>query len=159
MTEQTTRTLEQRVAEIEDRLAIYQVIAAYGPAVDSLNLEANDALWTDDCEYELDSGTRVGHAGLRDLLQTPFHQGVVTQGCAHVSSLPYVHLDGEDAYATNYHQLITHTDGQFKILRLTACRWHLQRIGGAWKIRKRTNMLLDGTESARRILRRAGTDP
>ena len=46
------QALEARVRLLEDQLAIYQVMAAYGPAADAGATDQAVALWTDDGTYD-----------------------------------------------------------------------------------------------------------
>ncbi len=48
--------LELRMRGVEDHLAIYQLLAAYGPAVDSLSGDAAGALWVEEGTYEHPAG-------------------------------------------------------------------------------------------------------
>ncbi|MBB4038727.1 ketosteroid isomerase-like protein [Microvirga flocculans] len=147
--------LERRLRAVEDRLSIYNLISAYGPAVDACSIENNAELWTEDSVYKVGGlGEYVGHQGLRDMIEGPFHQDVTNGGSGHVLSLPHVHLDGDRAVATNYAKLFAHRDGVFTLRRLVVSRWELERRDGQWKIRRRTNVLLDGSPEGKALLAR-----
>src|SRR6476646_5003358 len=55
------QALEARVRLLEDQLAIYQVMAAYGPAADAGATDQAVALWTEDGIYGLHARAMVGH--------------------------------------------------------------------------------------------------
>lgn len=153
-------SIETRLRAIEDRLEIYNVVSAYGPAVDSLDVEANEKLWAEDGVYDVGGlGLYEGHAGLRAMIEGEFHQNVVRNGSGHVLSLPHVVIEGDKAVATNYGTLFSGRDGGFQLVRLIVSRWHLSRRGSGWVIDRRTNVLLDGNPAGRALLAQAGTGP
>ncbi len=153
-------SIEDRLRRVEDQLAIYQVIGAYGPAMDSCEYEQSVDLWLDDGVYEVGGlGVYVGHGGLRQMIDGPFHQGMVKRGSAHVLSLPYVVINGDRAVATNYGRLYACADGVFEPVRVVASRWLLRQTEKGWLIERRVNMLLNGDAAARELLARAGEGP
>ncbi|MCM2251493.1 MAG: nuclear transport factor 2 family protein, partial [Ramlibacter sp.] len=84
----------------------------------------------------------------------------VRNGSAHACTAPHVVIEGDRATATHYGTLFTRRDGQFVLVRLTASRWELRRFEGkGWRVMKRTNRLLDGSEPARRILSKVQQPP
>jgi hypothetical protein len=52
MTDDRIAALERRVRALEDQLAISQLIATYGPAVDSESAEAVGQLWAAEGVYD-----------------------------------------------------------------------------------------------------------
>ena len=52
MTDDRIAALERRVQALDDQLAICQLIATYGPAVDSESAEAVGELWSADGVYD-----------------------------------------------------------------------------------------------------------
>lgn len=161
MTAKPGETLEQRLLRIEDHLAIYQLISAYGAAADSCNMDAMLALWHEDGEYAIGGlGNHKGHQGVRNALNGEYHQMLVTNGSGHVNSIPHVVVDGDRAVATNFGTLFLWKDGEFILERLASARWDLVRDRGSWKIMKRTTEPLHGTnEKAKDLLWRAGDKP
>ncbi|HEY6790756.1 MAG TPA: nuclear transport factor 2 family protein, partial [Trebonia sp.] len=69
--------LRERLRAIEDRAAITQLIAAYGPAVDSGDAAAAAALWADDGRYDTDPTPLVGAQAIADMVDGPLHQGFI----------------------------------------------------------------------------------
>lgn len=160
MADSSIEALERRLRAVEDRLSIYNLISAYGPAVDSCSIESNASLWAEDSVYEVGGlGVYAGHQGLREMIEGSFHQEVTSGGSGHVLSLPHVHLDGDRAVATNYGKLFVHRDGAFTLRRLVVSRWELERRDGVWKIRRRTNALLDGSPEGKALLARTLEGP
>lgn len=154
-------TLEQRLRRLEDHLEIQQLIAAYGPAADSCNVDEILGAWHEDCVYDVGGIDRYeGHERMRQVYATDFHRQLVQQGSAHAGTPAHVVIEGDRATATHYGTLYTREGGRFVLVRLIASRWDLQRFEGqGWRVMKRTNRLLDGSEEARQILREAQRPP
>jgi len=145
--------LERRLQELEDRLAIYQLMMAYGPAVDSGSSAAAGSLWAESGIYDSGVGIFEGPEGIRAMVATDPHDGYTKAGCAHIVSAPHIELDHDRAVAICYSQLLLRdeaTDG-FKIWRVTANRWEWERSKDGWRVTKRVNHLLDGNPPARAL--------
>lgn len=153
-------SLEARLRKVEDQMAIYQLIAAYGPAIDACDYQQSFDLWTEDGVYEVGGlGVYEGRAGLTTMINGPFHQGIVGGGSAHVGSLPFVIVEGDAAVATNYARLYAHKDGAFTPIRIVASRWQFRRTEKGWLIERRINRLLNGHADARALLASANQGP
>ena len=61
-TEELVRALAERVTALEDKLAILELMTAYGPAIDSGSADAVARLWTEDGVYDVERAV-----ALRDL--------------------------------------------------------------------------------------------
>jgi ketosteroid isomerase-like protein len=146
--------LRARLRALEDRAAITQLIAAYGPAVDSGDAAAAAALWTDDGWYETDPAPLIGAQAIADMVNGPLHQEIIGRGSGHVLGPVAITIDGDSAVAVGYSLLVRHDgDGTFSVFRCSANRWELTRTGQEWKVVSRRNVLLDGRASARDLLR------
>ncbi len=147
--------LQQRLQALEDREAIRQLIARYGPAVDSQRLQDAAAIWAEDGRYSVAGfGTHQGRAALTALLQAPHHQQLLADGCAHVLSPLHIQLDGDEAVAVGYSCVFRHQaeTGHYVAERVAANRWLLQKQGGQWQVSLRENALLDGSAAAHAVL-------
>jgi hypothetical protein len=154
--EATVRALEQRVGELEDRLAIYQLMYSYGPAADSGSCEAAAHLWTADGVYDVgDLAALNGHAELQKMYEADGHQSLIKRGAAHLTASPHVTINGDTAIATCYSFVFLRDGEGYRVWRTSSNRWDLVREGGRWRIKRRTNRLLDGSEQARALLGRA----
>ena len=156
-----TKTLEQRLLDLEDREAIRQVICGYGYAVDGLNAEVVGSCYVDDGIYAVgDIGEMKGRETIEAITRDPGHLGYVAAGCAHTSTLPYVVIDGDRAVATCHTMVNMHGDNGFFIGRLSASRIQLarQRDGG-WKIVHRQNYMLNGDPAGSKLLGRLKEGP
>ncbi|MBE3201678.1 nuclear transport factor 2 family protein [Frankia sp. CH37] len=141
---------------LEDQVAISQVIARYGPAVDSGSAAAAAALWADDGVFEVPPyAVWTGHAQIAGMVDGAGHQELIANGCGHVLTAPLVSVDGDEARAWNYAMNIRWDAGQdrFWVARVSANLWHLRRGPAGWQVTHRTNRSLDGTEEARALFR------
>jgi hypothetical protein len=165
----TTRTLEDRIRAIEDRLEIYNLIASHPPSADTGADYYTRAVYADDGELDLGRDkAATGKDTIAAITRTPAHQAAIAGGLAHLAALPHIALDGDRAVVTSYLQILTpHPTAEphevpnhgvskgFRIHRVASNRWELERTAGGWKIRRRTVRTIDGSEPPREILRGA----
>jgi ketosteroid isomerase-like protein len=153
-------TAEERLQRLEDQLAIYQLVCGYGYAVDGLNVDAVGTLYAEDGTYEVsDHGVFEGRAAIQAMTQSAGHVELVGSGVAHISTLPYVVIDGDQAAATCHTMLAQHREDGFYIGRLSASRLELERIDGRWHIKRRSNEMLTGKERGPALLGRLMEGP
>jgi hypothetical protein len=147
---------EQRVRLLEDHVAIYQLLAGYGPAVDAGASEIAASRWSEAGSYDAQVGEWVGREAIAGMVEGDFHQLLISSGCAHVLSMPYVVVDGDRAVATSHGRLYRRDEltDSFRVWRVTATRWELIRSEGGWLVERRVNKLLDGDAEARHLLER-----
>ncbi|WP_433220532.1 nuclear transport factor 2 family protein [Dactylosporangium sp. CS-047395] len=159
--EETVAQLQRRVGELEDRLALMQLLATYGPAVDSGAAEPAAGLWTDDGVYDVDPEVLRGRAAIAGMVTGEGHQRLIRAGAAHLQGLPHLQVDGDRAVATAYSQLVLRdeaTDG-FRVWRTGVNRWEFTRTPGGWQVTHRTNRQLNGAAEARELLYQAVAPP
>ena len=156
-----TQSIEQRLQALEDRQAIYQVICGYGYAVDGLNAEAVGSFYEDDGIYAVgDIGEMKGRETIEAITRDPGHLAYVGAGCAHISTLPYVVIEGDRAVATCHTMVNMHGENGFFIGRLSASRIQLARqADGGWKIVHRQNYMLNGDPAGSKLLARLKEGP
>jgi len=164
-----TGSLEDRLRTIEDRLAIYNVLAAHPMSADLGERAFVESLYTSD--FIFDRGAGLHGAGSRDemveLVENDAHRAAIAGGLAHFASLPLVELDGDAAVATSYLAFLTPdpegeqrelpnhgTSTGFRIHRVVANRWTLVRDGGRWAVTSRTVLPMDGSGPALEMLHR-----
>ena len=155
--------LTRRVHRLEDRASIAQVIASYGPSVDSGSAESTASLWTRDGTYEFsasDSTEEIilldGARAIAEMVDGATHQGIIQGGAAHFLSAPHIVIDADSAVAIAYSLLLRRNPaGDFIIARMGANRWQLVRASDGWKVVSRTQSMLDGREASRELLRPA----
>lgn len=163
-------TIERRIQAIEDRLEIYNLIAAHPPSADTGAAHYADSVFTADAVFDRgpDLSGAVGSKAIGANLQSAGHQAAIAAGIAHFTSLPHITINGDTAVAVSYLQILTpkksgenvevpnHGGSRgYHIHRVVTNRWDLVRTASGWKIKRRTLRLVDGSESAREILRAA----
>jgi uncharacterized protein (TIGR02246 family) len=153
--------IEARLRRLEDQQAIYQVVCGYGYAIDGLNAAAVGSCYTDDGVYAVgDIGAFNGRAAIEAISRDPGHLQLVAAGCAHMSTLPHVLIDGDKAIATCHTMVPMHGEHGFFIGRLSASRLCLARQNdGSWKIVHRQNYILNGDPAASALLGRLNEGP
>lgn len=155
------RTMEKRLRELEDREAIRQAICGYGYAVDGCNAEAVGSFYTEDGVYAVaDANTWKGRDAIAAITASDTHLSLVHTGCAHVSTPPYIVIDGDRAVATCHTMVPLRRDGEYFIARLSASRIELARQeDGGWKIVHRQNYMQDGGPDGPALLARLNEPP
>lgn len=144
--------LAARLQALEDREAIRELIASYGPLADAGAAEELAGLWAEDGSYGVGGmGAAKGRAAIAALIEGPTHQGLMAQGCAHVLGPVTIALDGDRATARGHSVVLRHTGTGFEVFRVAANRWELVRGEAGWQVSHRENILLDGTEAARAL--------
>lgn len=163
--------LQTRLARIEDRLAIYELLARHALTVDAAMRDAIEAIW--DQEGSFDYGPlAAGPMSIPDMvdgLTGDEHRAAAEQGMAHLAALPSVTIDGDDATATSYLQLLVPRSGEdplalpnhgrstgYVAFRVSVSHWTLRRGPDGWRIRDRV-MRAVGTSEARAIVAAAGS--
>lgn len=155
-------SIDERLRAVEDRLAIYQVIPAYGYAIDGCDSDAVAGLYAEDGVYAVgDFGTFEGRSAIAGLSASDGHLALVAAGCGHVSTVPHIVLEGDRAAAT-CHTMVVHGDGGdgYVVGRLSASRIELSRhTDGQWRIDHRQNYLLRGDGLGSSLLARVQEPP
>lgn len=144
--------IEARLRLVEDQLAIAQLIASYGPLVDSGDPDGTAALWTEEGTYEVGGYTLRGRRGIAAMVRSEPHQAYINGGSVHFQGPPWVRVEGDTATAVCESLLVLHGDAGFRIERGGASHFELARVADGWRIVRRRIELLDGRESARALL-------
>ncbi|MFP1645397.1 nuclear transport factor 2 family protein [Pontitalea aquivivens] len=150
--------MERRLKLAEDQLAILQVLASYGPAVDSRSAAATAALWAPGGCYDFGDEPVRGAKAVGAIVDLDTHRGYVDRGCAHVMGLPMVTISGDRAIATSYSRVYLYDGDGWRVERASANRWELQRTPEGWRVTNRINRLMDGSPAGREILERGLAD-
>jgi hypothetical protein len=163
-------TLEHRLRAIEDRLAIYNLIASHPPSADTGAGAYAEAVYVEDGIFDrgAELSSWAGNTAVGANLKSEGHQAAIAGGLAHFTGLPYVAIDGDEAVVISYLQILTpKKSGEpvevpnhgasrgYHIHRVVTNRWELTRTPDGWKIKRRTSRLVDGSEASREILRGA----
>ncbi len=159
-------TLDDRLRAVEDKLAIYHLIASHPPAADT----GTDTYYRDafaaDGVIDLGTKTATGNDNIGAVVKTPEHQAAIAGGLCHFAGLPRVQVDGDTAVALSYLQVIApNKDTEpvelsghglsrgYRIHRLGVNRWDLKRTNDGWKVTRRAYRMLDGTKDGPDLLR------
>ena len=145
--------LPTRIRALEDREAIRDLIARYGPLVDSGDCAGAAALWTPDGSYDVGGfGLCHGRQEIAAILEGETHQALIAGGAAHLLSPPVIDLDGDRASARTYSVVFRHCDGGWEAHRVSANAWTLVRTQEGWRVAHRVNRLLNGDAQARAVI-------
>jgi hypothetical protein len=150
----TVAALEARVSLLEDHLEITQLVAQYGPSVDSGSAEATAALWTEDGKFDAVAAIEMrGREQIAGMVRSDGHQGLIRNGCGHVLTVPHVVVKGDQAEGRSY-ALNIRWDAEadrFWVARVSANTWRWVRTDDGWRIAERVNANLDGTADHREM--------
>jgi hypothetical protein len=156
--EQELLRITETLRVLEDEREIIRLISSYGPAVDSGQSEVAAAIWTETGVYDTDTAVWRGRAEIAAMIEGAGHQQLIAEGAAHVVGVPHVRVNDHRAVATCYSRVFRHVEGSFEVWRVAVNRWELVRTPEGWRTAYRTNRLINGSDEARELLRRAGED-
>lgn len=150
-------SLEDRITRVEAELAIRNVIARYGMAVDCGDVETALACHIEDAVYVVSNpnagrGDETadlelrGHQAISDMLTSEMHQSLLPH-CAHTVEPLIVEVTGDDAKVLGYSRVYH----QQALMRLAINQWMMRKVGSEWKIARRESRVMDG-ESAQDLL-------
>jgi hypothetical protein len=165
--EENSSSLESRLAIVEDKLAIYNLLASHPLSADTGYGPFFPKLYTEDATFDrgADAQGASGRGSLIDLVESDAHKEAIAGGLAHFGNLPYIELDGDVAHVISYLMLVTF-DGEatphelanhgfskgHQIFRVVANRWTIVRTSEGWRIKTRRLFAMDGTQPARELL-------
>jgi uncharacterized protein (TIGR02246 family) len=151
----TVEALAARVRALEDQAEITQLVAQYGPAADSGAAGAAASLWTEDGTFDVVGHfTLLGREAIAGMLAGAGHQGLITDGAAHVLTVPHIVISGDEATGRSYALNIRWDPAadQFRVGRVSANTWRWVRTGQGWRVAERVNASLDGSAEHRQLL-------
>ncbi|WP_138844330.1 nuclear transport factor 2 family protein [Rhodococcus pyridinivorans] len=144
--------LEQRLKRVEDQLAITDLLASYGPLVDSGDADATAALWTEDGEYDVPGLHMRSREDIRSMVKSDSHRKLIESGSTHFIGPAQIVVDGDRATAVCESVLVLRDGDSYRILLSGSHRITLVRVDGEWKIRHRITRELNGDAYARELL-------
>jgi hypothetical protein len=144
--------IDNRISALEDKLAIMQVVAGYGPSMDGGADTEAGSLWTEDSWYDADASPAAaephGRAGIEGAARSCLEDPV---GFAHISHMPLIKVEGDKATVVNHSNTFQQDGDGFRIGRVSSNRWELVRVDGTWQIERRINRLLNGSKESRAV--------
>ena len=173
MTDKSPSSVEERLRVIEDKLAIYELIASHPPSADTAYAEYTASVYLEEGVFDRGPGLEgaEGVDAIAAFMLKPAHEEAIRGGLAHFAGLPRIELDGDNATVISYLQILTPhpraaphevpnhgVSTGFRIHRVAANRWELERTADGWKIRRRTLLPVDGSDAPRELLSHSLTD-
>jgi SnoaL-like domain len=157
--EERVLLLERTVRHLSDQLELLQLTASYAPGVDSVSAERTAELWVEDGIYDTDAGKFFGRKQIIEMVNGTLHRSVLAKGAAHVVSMPRITVTGDTAVGVCHSRLYVRDGDGFRQWRVAANRWEFVRTPEGWRIQRRINRLLDGSEEARALLATGFQEP
>jgi hypothetical protein len=153
MTENEAMHLDRRLRRLEDESEIRRLLMSYGPAADAGLTSFAASRWLEDGVYDWDAHgePHAGRAAVDQMLQSDGHQGLIAHGVAHFAGPLLVEVEGDKATAINYSLIMRREDDRFFVWRASAVRWDVERAGSGWRVRRRTNRVLDASGAGRQL--------
>ncbi len=147
VTENSLDDVRARLRRLEDESAIQRLIMSYGPAADAALASLAGRLWLEDGVYDWDANgePHEGSAAVEEMLRGENHLGLVGQGVAHFGGPLLIDVDGDRATAVNYSLIMRREQDRHYLWRVSAVRWDVERSGSSWRVRRRSNRLLDAS--------------
>jgi hypothetical protein len=138
----------ERMQLMWDTHCIEQILARYVPAIDGALADVVAADFTEDGVFDLGPiGVFQGRDEIRGFIArdswSADQLAQIARGGGHFLSPPMIVIEGDNAVATCTSQFYLRDGGAYTMLRLTAVRLELQRVGDGWKIVRRVNRLID----------------
>jgi len=151
-TEDRLAALEARLAQLEDEHAIVQLVASYGPLVDSGCADEVAGMWTADGVYDVDEMFMGDQQAIHDMVTGDLHQGLIGSGATHFLGPAHVTVTGDTARAVCHSILLVHHKDKYFPVRAGANLFHLVRTADGWKVKHRTTRSLNGRAESRTLL-------
>lgn len=144
--------LEARIRDLEDHRELVRLTIEYGQAADAGDAARAAGMFGDDGVFDAGPGlVMVGRDGVAEHIDDARHQASIAAGCAHILSMPVVHIAGDVATSTCYTQVCS-GDGGVRLSRVSANRWRWRREADGWRVTERIARALDGDPEAPRLL-------
>jgi hypothetical protein len=153
MNEHEEARLHERIRRLEDESEIRRLLMSYGPAADAGLTAFAASRWLEDGVYDWDAQGEpyAGSTAVDEMLQSEGHQALIARGVAHFAGPVLVEVEGDRATALNYSLIMRRESDRFFLWRASAVRWDVERTDSSWRVRRRTNRLLDASGGGRQL--------
>ena len=139
--------LEQRLQQVEDELAIHNLMISYGFAADRGDAERVASRFTEDGVYDVEGVPGMhGREGIKGMILGANHQSLIPN-CGHTIGPLAVKVRGDTAVAIGYSRTYSLINGEIKIWRLAYNYTDLERRDGRWQILRRRNRMVGHDEA------------
>jgi hypothetical protein len=131
--------LGTRVQELEDHLAIEQLLMQYGATLDSRDFAAYSQLFARQGTWSGNIGTFTGPAAIKEAMEKAFNGpgSPITGGSFHLLTNPIIHVHGDHGTALSKWTFCRMVDGKPSIIMSGHYEDTLVREGGSWKFMSR----------------------
>ena len=158
--EERLAAVEARLRTAEDTLEIMRLINNYGPLADSGSSHEAASLWVEDGVYDVGGSDittphrTVGYDDLKAIWDAPAHQELIHIGSAHFVGPLSVTVSGDTAQAVAYSQVFKKDGEHWMVWRAAVNHFDLARTPDGWRIRTRTNRVLNGSDASHDTMRK-----
>lgn len=167
MSKSEATQIEARLALIEDKLAILNILAGSPLSSDI----ASESYWQSMFAQNavMDRGgmqEAVGRDEIMQIVRSVDQASAIESGMAHLAALPHIRIDGNRAVATGYLQVLVVDPNSPEVIlpgkgarkrlvtyHLTVNRWEFERTDKGWQITRRVIRPM-GTADAKELLSR-----
>lgn len=144
--------LAARLTLLEDRLEIFTLLAGLAHSSDTADQTYQTHAYRYDCVMDRNNAAEliIRNEAIVAIIGGPQHSRAIEADMVHFAGLPLVQIDGDNAVATGYLQIVvpveqgerTALDGYgvspgLAIWRLTANRWELAKDSNGWRVTRR----------------------
>lgn len=123
--------------ELRDRVAIHELLLAYGRTLDQRDFDAFGALFTEDGEYSGEKGPEAIAENMRAVFAA--NPLGLREPAFHVFFNETIELEGDRATSTSMSFYVAPDDlGGYRIVMMAAYEDELVKVADEWKFRRRT---------------------
>ena len=135
--------LERRVERLESRIAIEELVSAYGVACDEHDMPGLEALFTEDAEFDSPSGV-MRAKGRAEILEMFVRAFKVRGPGYHWTHDPFIRIDGEDPDRAKGRVLSHAETTPNGLMSLAAMKYDddYRRVDGRWLFSRRVIQFL-----------------
>ena len=158
--EERLAAVEARLRTAEDKLEIMRLVNNYGPLADSGSSKEAAELWVEDGVYDVGgsdvspSHRTIGHEKLMAIYDSPGHQELIHTGSAHFIGPLSITVDGDTAEAVAFSTVIKKEGERWILWRAAINHFELVRTPDGWRMKVRTNRVLNGSEVSHNLMRK-----
>lgn len=135
------KSLEQRIAELEDREAIREVLATYIHGLDKHDEDQYMSIWDGNAELHINEqygGPVYGAQNIREQINSIW--GMLPQ-THHVGGNAVISIDGTTAKSLSDVTAVAYTPDGTPILSYATYKDQLRKAGGKWSITRRDTII------------------
>ena len=154
MNELSADRLAERVGRLEDEAAIRRLILSYGPAADAGLTAFAAGVWLEDGVYDWDAQRCAARGKRRPSTRCCSAMATRDSWPREWRISPGHSWSRSTATGpppSTIRLIMRREERRFYLWRVSAVRWDIERSGSTWRVRRRTNRLLDETGAGREL--------